>query len=381
MASVNIDFTNVRSSATFAVCGINSLTHALDLPYTDPASLVAPLVPAPGGYPVRVDDPDGCDRFSAVAVRGVDPSAPSPAWMTHRLIHAGMRPISLLVDITNYVMLVLGQPMHAFDLDKLRGDLVVRRAVVGETLSTLDGTVRNLDEKDIVIADDSGVISLAAVMGGASTEIGTQTTAVLFEAAHWRRWRSRTPPAVTSWRRGVPRFGAASTRADSSRPPAAVQLLVEYGGGTVQPRDRHRHGRPVRDHDDADHPSRVSGAASGVRRPPVPSTSAARSSRTTLRSRRDVAPRPARADRAGRGRHPARELRRHPERAAAAATQSWALGGRSAGRSAVPRRGRVRRGAVPPSSRPASSTSSGCRPTTSAGWRCASPIRSTTKNH
>ncbi len=220
----------------FSARGIaRELAHALDLPFTDPASLVKPLVPAPGGYEVRVEDAQGCDRFSAVAVRGVDPSAPSPAWMTQRLIHAGMRPISLLVDITNYVMLDLGQPMHAFDLDRLQGPLVVRRAVGGETLSTLDGTVRKLDGADLVIADDSGVISLAAVMGGASTEISDTTTAVLFEAAHW----APLSVAHTARRHKLP--SEASRRFERGVDPEltlvaaarAVELLVQHGGGTV----------------------------------------------------------------------------------------------------------------------------------------------------
>ncbi|HZD97391.1 MAG TPA: phenylalanine--tRNA ligase subunit beta [Micromonosporaceae bacterium] len=222
----------------FCARGIaRELAHALGQPFTDPAGLIAPLVPAPGGYPVRVDDPAGCDRFTAVAVRGFDPAAPTPAFVARRLVHAGMRPISLLVDITNYVMLDLGQPMHAFDLDKLRGPLVVRRAIAGETLTTLDGVSRALDEKDMVIADDSGVVSLAAVMGGATTEIGGGTTAVLFEAAHW----APLSVAHTARRHKLP--SEASKRFERGVDPQltliaaarAVELLIRYGGGDVQP--------------------------------------------------------------------------------------------------------------------------------------------------
>lgn len=250
----------------FSARGVaRELAHGLDRPFTDPASLITPLVPAPGGYPVRVDDPSGCDRFTAVAIRGVDPAAPSPAWMMQRLIHAGMRPISLLVDITNYVMLDLGQPMHAFDLDALRGRLVVRRATAGETLSTLDGTVRKLDEKDMVIADDSGVISLAAVMGGASTEIGAGTTAVLFEAAHW----APLSVAHTARRHKLP--SEASKRFERGVDPQltlvaaarAVELLVRYGGGSVVPgvTDINTVMPPAEITMRADHPSRVAGVA------------------------------------------------------------------------------------------------------------------------
>ncbi len=220
----------------FSVRGVaRELAHSLGVPFTDPASRVAPLVADGAGYDVRVEDPAGCDRFTAVAVRGVDVSAESPAWMKQRLIHSGQRPISLLVDITNYVMLELGEPMHAFDLDKLSGPLHVRRAVDGEKLSTLDGTVRVLDAADLVIADDSGVISLAAVMGGASTEIGDATTNVLFEAAHW----APLSVAHTARRHKLP--SEASKRFERGADPAlgpvatarAVELLTSIAGGTV----------------------------------------------------------------------------------------------------------------------------------------------------
>jgi phenylalanyl-tRNA synthetase beta chain len=239
------------------------LAHSLRLPYRDPAAAIEPLKPAPGGYEVQVEDTEGCDRFSAVAVRGVDPSAKSPAWMQQRLIHAGMRPISLLVDITNYVMMDLGQPMHAFDLDKLRGPLVVRRARDGETLSTLDGVVRNLDSKDMVITDDSGVISLAAVMGGATTEIGETTTNVLFEAAHW----APLSVAHTARRHKLP--SEASKRFERGVDPEltlkaaarAVELLVRYGGGVADSGVTDvNHTSPRRPIPlDAAHPSRIAG--------------------------------------------------------------------------------------------------------------------------
>ena len=162
------------------------LSHSLGVPYRDPASVVDPVRGTdPPAWRVVVEDPAGCDRFTAVAVRGIDPAADSPQWMKRRLVHAGMRPISLAVDITNYLMWELGQPMHAWDLGRLAGDLVVRRARPGERLTTLDGVDRALHPEDIVIADDTGVVSLAAVMGGGSTEVSPSTVDVLFEAAHW----------------------------------------------------------------------------------------------------------------------------------------------------------------------------------------------------
>jgi phenylalanyl-tRNA synthetase beta chain len=248
----------------FSARGIaRELAHSLDLPYTDPAAAITPVSATAGGYPVQVLDQRGCDRFTAVTVRGVDPTAASPNWMKARLIHAGMRPISLIVDITNYLMLDLGQPMHAFDLNRLHGPLAVRRAVDGETLATLDGTTRALDRDDIVIADDTGVISLAAVMGGASTEVADDTTDVLFEAAHW------APLAIAHTARRHKLPSEASKRFERGVDPAlttvaamrAVELLTRYGGGTaetgvtdvdtVAPRAEIRMS--------VDHPSRIAG--------------------------------------------------------------------------------------------------------------------------
>lgn len=124
-----------------------------------------------------------CPRYSARIVDDVC-IGPSPTWMQHRLVAAGMRPVNNLVDITNYVMLELGQPMHAFDFDKIEGDCIfVRRADKGETLLTLDNNLRLLDEDMLVIADEEKAIALAGVMGGASTEVGPATRRVLLESA------------------------------------------------------------------------------------------------------------------------------------------------------------------------------------------------------
>jgi phenylalanyl-tRNA synthetase beta chain len=153
--------------------------------------------------------------------------------MQRRLVHAGMRPISLIVDVSNYVMLELGQPMHTFDAKRISGPIVVRRAKPGERLTTLDGVDRALDPEDMIIADDTGVISLAAVMGGASTEVSGATTDVLIEAAHW------DPVSVARTSRRHKLSSEASRRyergVDTAIAPAAVEraieLLVEYGGG------------------------------------------------------------------------------------------------------------------------------------------------------
>lgn len=222
------------------------LSHAFGVPFRDPGLASAPAGTEQPAYPVEVRDPVGCDRFAARMVRGVDPAAPSPAWMVRRLVTAGIRSLSLPVDITNYVMLELGQPMHAFDADRITGALVVRRAVAGEKLTTLDGVARTLVGEDMVIGDaglpnrspaagaDVGVpISLAAVMGGESSEVVAGTCNVLFEAAHW------DPVMVGRTARRHRLFSAAAKRWERGVDPAlplvaidrAVRLLVEHGGG------------------------------------------------------------------------------------------------------------------------------------------------------
>jgi phenylalanyl-tRNA synthetase beta chain len=207
---------------------------AFDLEMRDPGLRETPV--AGGGYEVKLDD-SGCDRYVARVVTGLDPSAPSPAWLQRRLVLAGMRPISLAVDVTNHVMLEVGQPLHAFDLDTLRGPVVVRRAREGEQLTTLDGQDRALHPGDLVITDDSGPIALAGVMGGASTEISDSTTQVLLESAHF----AASSVTLTARRHRLP--SEASKRFERGVDPAlsaaaadlAVQLLVELGGAVAGP--------------------------------------------------------------------------------------------------------------------------------------------------
>ncbi|MFD7998090.1 phenylalanine--tRNA ligase subunit beta [Streptomyces mirabilis] len=210
---------------------------AYGLPLMDPALLD---VPAPNafGYPVRVSDPMGCDRFTARTVTGLDPETHSPIWLRRRLQKAGMRPISLAVDITNYVMLELGQPLHAYDRTRVQGAIGVRRAEQGEKLTTLDGVTRTLDAEDLVITDDRGAIGLAGVMGGANTEIddteGT-TTEVVIEAAHFdalsiartARRHKLASEASKRFERGV------DPQAASAAAQRTVDLLVLLAGGTA----------------------------------------------------------------------------------------------------------------------------------------------------
>jgi phenylalanyl-tRNA synthetase beta chain len=207
---------------------------AYGLEFSDPALALSAAVAGPG-YPVRVDDELGCDGFVALEVSGFDPTAPTPRWLARRVQLAGMRPISLPVDVTNYVMLELGQPIHGYDRSTLRGPIVVRRAAAGESLTTLDGLRRQLDPEDLLITDDSGPIGLAGVMGGESTEMSGRTTEVVIEAAHFdavsiaRTARRHKLPSEASKRfeRGVDAtIGAVAAQRVAS-------LLVELGGGQI----------------------------------------------------------------------------------------------------------------------------------------------------
>jgi phenylalanyl-tRNA synthetase beta chain len=208
--------------------------HATGSTFTDPVDRPAPAEVG-NGYPVRRESP-GCALFVALSVTGIDPSRPSPRWLARRVQLAGMRPISLAVDITNYVMLETGQPLHAYDADRLDGPIVVRQAALGEKLTTLDDVVRDLDPADLLITDDSGPIGLAGVMGGASSELSASTTAVVIEAAHFdaltlartsRRHRL-TSEASRRFERGV---DPAAAYAAAHR---AAALLVELAGGTLE---------------------------------------------------------------------------------------------------------------------------------------------------
>ena len=235
----------------FSMRGVaREYAHSTGANFTDPVfeSKAAAAVPAVNndGFPVEIADDapihnvPGCDRFVTRIVRGVNPQAQSPKWLQNRLLAAGMRPISLAVDATNYVMLDLGQPLHAYDLDTLTAPIVVRRARSGEKLQTLDDVERELHPEDLLITDSVGgygarAIGLAGTMGGAATEISQTTTDVLIEAAHFdpvsvaRMARRHRLPSEASKRfeRGV----------DPAVAPVAAQavadLLVEYGGGTI----------------------------------------------------------------------------------------------------------------------------------------------------
>jgi phenylalanyl-tRNA synthetase beta chain len=202
------------------------------------------LSPMPGGQTpgqvpadrveIAIDDFAGCPRYIGRVFTDVA-LGPSPVWLRARLTNAGMRPISNVVDVTNYVMLALGNPLHAFDLVKLHGRrIVVRRAGPGETLRTLDGVDRQLTPEDLLIADADRAVALAGIMGGEETEIGEDTTEVLLEAANFEptgifrsseRLRLRTEGS-NRWEKGVDPYLA--------EPAAnlATELLLELAGAT-----------------------------------------------------------------------------------------------------------------------------------------------------
>ncbi|MET9578383.1 phenylalanine--tRNA ligase subunit beta [Streptomyces massasporeus] len=245
---------------------------AYGLPLRDPALID---VPAPNayGYPVQISDPTGCDRFTARTVTGLSAEARSPIWLQRRLQKVGMRPISLAVDVTNYVMMELGQPLHAYDRGLVQGTIGVRRAEAGEKLTTLDGAERTLDAEDLVITDDRGPIGLAGVMGGANTEIADHdnvenaTADVVIEAAHFdpvsiartARRHKLSSEASRRFERGVdPQAAAAAAQ-------RTVDLLVLLAGGTAEAgvTEVLAPSAPRTITIPADHPDKVAGVAYG----------------------------------------------------------------------------------------------------------------------
>jgi phenylalanyl-tRNA synthetase beta chain len=238
-AAVEVNVTPDRGYA-MSIRGIaREYAHSTGAAFRDPAKSVVPVDGE--GFSVVVEDDGpirgraGASVFIARVVRGIDPTAPTPPWMISRLVLAGIRSLSLPVDITNYVMLELGQPTHAYDLATLTDGITVRRARAGETIETLDGQRRGLDVEDLLITDGSGPIGLAGVMGGASTEVTASTTDVLVEAANFdpvsiaRSARRHKLPSEASRRfeRGVdPQVARAAVA-------RVVQLLEQLGGGTA----------------------------------------------------------------------------------------------------------------------------------------------------
>jgi phenylalanyl-tRNA synthetase beta chain len=261
------------------------LASAYQVPYTDPAQSFIPGEDAAGlddtgpardtagqrnagPWPAEIADPTACDRFVLREVRGFDPAARTPLWMQVRLARSGMRAVSLAVDVTNYLMLELGQPLHAFDRAKLHGPIVVRRARSGETLTTLDHVTRTLHPADILITDDSGPISMAGTMGGLATEIDDDSTDIVIEGAHFsdsgtakmsRRHRLHSEASY--------RFERGTDRELPLRATArAAALLARLGGAAIVPGVTHAQVpvTPVTIEMAADYPDRVAGVVYGL---------------------------------------------------------------------------------------------------------------------
>lgn len=224
----------------FSIRGIaREAAQALGVAFKDPLATSTLWQEKAEGYPVVLAAAAG-RSFVALQVSGINPTKPTPKWMVNRLNAAGMRSISLPVDISNYVMLETGQPNHIYDQDRLTGAITVRLAETGEELVTLDEVTHKLSDADLVIADESGPIGLAGLMGGLSTEISDETRNVVIEAANFdpitvaqmARRHKFSSEAAKRFERGVDPQAAY---------PAALlvaKLLVELAGGELSPAQR-----------------------------------------------------------------------------------------------------------------------------------------------
>lgn len=235
-AIIDLDLTPNRGDC-FSVLGIARDVSALTGAELKDTSVAAVAATIKDSHPVELVEPAGCPRFAGRVIRGVNVSAESPVWMTERLRRAGLRAISPVVDITNFVMLELGQPLHAYDFGLLRGAIKPRLAKSGEKVTLLDGKEVELNDDTLVITDDSGPIGVAGIMGGLSTAVTDKTTDVFFEAAFW-------PQDFMAGRaRAYGMHTDASMRFERGVDPAvqgraierATQLLLEIAGGDAGP--------------------------------------------------------------------------------------------------------------------------------------------------
>ena len=224
------------------------LANAFDLDYVDPAN-VAPLPAEGDAWPLTVQRGTGVIRFGLRPVSGLDPTAVSPWWMQRRLLLSGIRAISPAVDVTNYVMLELGHPMHAHDRSRITGGFHVRFARPGEPVVTLDDVERRLDPGDVLIVDDVATAAIGGVMGAGTTEVRDDSTDVLLEAAVW------DPAAVSRTQRRLHLNSEAGRRYERAVDPAisvaaldrCAALLADIAHGTVVPTLTDWRGDPPRD--------------------------------------------------------------------------------------------------------------------------------------
>jgi len=235
-AVFDLDLTPNRGDC-FSVLGIARDISALTGAPLKSASVEPVAATIKDSQKVELVEPAGCPRFAGRLIRGIHPDAKSPVWMTERLRRAGIRAISPVVDITNYVMLELGQPLHAYDGQRLNGPIRPRLALAGEGVTLLDGKEVVLNTDTLIITDDSGPIGIAGIMGGLSTAVTEDTTDVFFEAAYW-------PPDFMAGRaRNYGMHTDASLRFERGVDPEgqgraverATQLLLEISGGEAGP--------------------------------------------------------------------------------------------------------------------------------------------------
>lgn len=240
----DVNITPDRGYALSARGLTREIASAFDLTFPDVAQdpsvagIDTSVVPAPEGTLIDVDlrEETKAQRFGLRKVTGIDPAARTPFWMERELMLSGQRAVNVATDVTNYVMLLLGAPMHAFDADVIKGNLVVRNANEGEKFETLDHVKRELSEGDVVICDDNGIQSLAGVMGGTTSEVSDETTDVYFESAIW------DPITVARTSRRHKLSSEASRRFERGVDPAIVEvaldvacvLLQQIAGGTIE---------------------------------------------------------------------------------------------------------------------------------------------------
>lgn len=210
------------------------LAASLNLKYVDPISKIeaSKYKVNKDGTQIAVEDSSALSVVFIRSISGFDAATPTPIWMSRRIEKCGMRSISLAVDITNYVMLELGQPLHAFDSERIDGSLVIKRAGENIKFKTLDGQERKLDQDDLVVADKSGPLALAGVMGGASSEVTEKTSSIALEAARF------DPIAIAKGSRRHKLSSEASRRLERGVDPSlaefasarAIDLMIELGG-------------------------------------------------------------------------------------------------------------------------------------------------------
>ena len=235
-AVIDLDLTPNRGDC-FSVLGIARDVSALTGAALQDAAVPAVTATIKDIQAVELVEPAGCPRFAGRVIRGIDPAATSPVWMTERLRRAGLRGISPVVDITNYVMLELGQPLHAYDAALLQGPIRPRLAKAGEKVTLLDEKEVELRDDTLIITDDSGPIGIAGIMGGLSTAVSDGTTDVYFEGAFWpqdfmagraRNYGMHTDASLR-FERGVDPEG------QGRAVERATQLLLDISGGEAGP--------------------------------------------------------------------------------------------------------------------------------------------------